>query len=168
MAFYQVTDPELLQKVSEILEVREKLINEISDFAKLLECKSYSIHDHFYFGVSFTSLGVENKDLASIDTKKWKLKKSDNPAYQILLPRKINKEFYNLYETNVPKDHFSYAPLFSLLIEEDYCPFTKGGIGIKFNLGKYFAFESDNYTIKEGITEILSSEYKNIHLDAVE
>lgn len=36
---------------------------------------------------------------------------------------------------------------------------------MKFKLGKYFAFESDSYTIKEGITEILSSEYKNIHLD---
>ena len=168
MAFYQVTDPELLQKVNEILEVRDNLINEIKDFTKVVGCKSYSIHDHFYFGVNFASVGVENKDLDSIDKKKWKLKKSDNPNYTQLVPRKTNKEFYNLYESNLPKDHFSYTPLLSLLIEEDYCPFTKGGIGIKFKRGKYFAFESDAYTIKEGITEILASEYKNIHIDPAE
>lgn len=168
MAFYQVTDPALLQKVNEILEVREKLINEIKDFTKLVGCKSYSVSDHFYSGISFTSVGVENKDLDSVDKKKWKFKKSDNPNYTVLLPRKTNKEFYDLYESNIPKDHFSYTPLQSLLIEEDYCPFTKGGIGMKFKLGKYFVFTSDTYTIKEGITEILSSEYKNIHLDQVE
>lgn len=165
MAFYQITDPVLFQKVNEILEVREKLVNEIKDFTKLVGCENFSISDHFYFGVNFASVGVENKALDSVDTKKWKLKKSDNSNYTQLLPRKGNKEFYNLYENNVPKDHFSYTPLLSLLIEEDYCPFTKGGIGIKFKLGKYFVFESDTYTIKEGITEILSSEYKNIHLD---
>lgn len=168
MAFYQVTDPALFQKINEILEARDKLFDEIKDFTKLVGCKSYSVSDHLYFGISFTSVGVENKDLDSIDKKKWKLRKSDNPNYTQLLPRKTNKEFYNLYESNLPKDHFCYSPLLSLLIEEDYCPFIKGGIGMKYKTGKYFAFESNVYTVKEGITEILASEYKNIHIDPAE
>lgn len=163
MAFYKVTDKELLLKIDCFMDKRDDFFNKVKDFVKIVGLENYSISNNLYFGASLSFVGVECSKEGDIDLSKWKKSKVKNQPYFKLLPRKTNKEFSRLWDENYPKGIFHYDTLMSLIINEKYCPFQKGGLGLKHKKGEYFIFDTDHYTVKDGIQEILSSEYKAIH-----
>ena len=65
-------------------------------------------------------------------------------------------------ENNRQNAEFSYKPLLKLIIQEEYCPFTKGSLGISWKKGTYFCFDTDKYTPAMGAVEILTSEYNEL------
>ncbi|MBF6918458.1 hypothetical protein HN258_15085 [Acinetobacter baumannii] len=168
MAFYKITDAELLAKIDAIMEERNEFIAKIREFVKLVGLKDYSISHNLYFGISLSYVGIHNSKESEIDLTKWKKSKVKNQPYFRLLPRKSNKEFHKLWSENYPKGTFHYDNLVKLIIQEDYCPFTKGGLGISWKKGKTFCFETNSYTPVAEAIEILTSEYKELTKDAEE
>lgn len=162
MAFYKITDAELLQKIDAIMDKRSKFFKEIKDFVELMGLKHYSASNNLYFGCRLSFVGIPASQESEIDLTKWKKSKVKGQPYLRLLPRKSNKEFHQLWMDNYPSGEFQYDPLLKLIIQEKYCPFTKGGLGISWRKGKVFCFDTNNYTPVSEAIEILTSEYNEL------
>ena len=162
MAFYKITDAELLAKIDAIMEERSQFLAKIEGFVKLVGLNHCSYSNHLYFGLSLSHVAIPENEESQIDLTKWKKSKAKGLPYIRLLPRKSNKEFYKLWTENYPNDTFSYRELLKLIITEDYCPFTKGGLGYSYKKGRPFCFETDKYTPVAGAVEILTIEYDEL------
>ncbi len=162
MAFYKITDKALFAKVDAFMQEESAFIKQVKDFVTLVGLEDYSMKRSLYFGASLSFVGVPVSKEAEIDLSKWKKSKLKSKPYLRLLPRKTNKEFYKLWTDNFPSIEFSYKPLLKLIIQEEYCPFTKGSLGISWKKGTYFCFDTDKYTPAMGAVEILTSEYNEL------
>lgn len=165
MAFYKITDAELLQKIDLIMDKRNAFLQKIEDFSKLMGLEHYSVSHDLYFGIHLSFVGIPVSKESEIDLTKWKKSKVKNQPYFSLHPRKMNKEFHKFWKDNYPGGEFSYDPLLKLIIQEKYCPFTKGGLGISWHKGKVLCFKTDEYIPVPEAIEILTSEYNELTKD---
>lgn len=162
MAFYKITDAELLQKIDLIMDERNAFLKKIIDFSKLMGLKHYSVSHSLYFGIRLSFVGIPVSNESEIDLVKWKKSKVKGQPYFSLHPRKMNKEFHKFWMDNYPTGEFHYDPLLKLIIQEKYCPFTKGSLEISWHKGKVFCFETNKYTPVSEAIEILTSEYNEL------
>lgn len=163
MAYYKVTDPGVFTQINRLLTERAEIVKLAKVFAELVKAPAYSLQDDLFFGLRFEAVGIKTIDLVVLDKTKWKTRKTSNPDYYKLEPRRTNKAFSAFYDNHFPKDEFSYAPLLELILTERYLPFEKGGIGINYVGDKFFAFTCNGHSVRnEVLTEITAEEYENL------
>lgn len=167
MAYFQIVDADLMQQVEAQLAERDALQERIEKFAKLIGVKSYNMENSLFSGLYLVAVGVQRCDEKDVDLTKWRKVKTLDPDYLQLVPRKSNKQFAKLYEDNFPKEQFSYWPMLKMILKNnDYCPFTKGGIGLFYAPGKYVILDTTApYEFAPGIKEITESEYFSIRAE---
>jgi hypothetical protein len=164
MPFYKVTDEEVMKKVDDFFDQRERYLADIHSFKSDMGLTAENLMDNLYFGIVLNELGVyahqfENEE---VDSKVWcRLHRGKFKKFVALKPRANQTELLEKWNAFFNKEAFSYAPLSQLLLQEKVCILTRSSPTFYYVKGFPLLIKNTEYTLTVSHQEVTEEEAKH-------